>query len=288
MGTGGPGDHEDGPGSYMGHMGHELEHNRILPQIGVGKDISTTIVLSSQANLQMMTWLEEEDARITGKVFFFHQDGTPMPVRVNGQEASSEFAFQVNPSEMVFLEITSDGPNTPGWSLIAVDDQEMGQDWGMRDGHAVFRGERLIATAFYTVTGAEGELISRVGVIPAMYERDHFFNSALVALFGENVNTGVAIVNTNSETVPLQTRLIDSAGQEVAVSPFSLPAGNQTALFIDQLFPGSVPESFQGSLEVTTSEEGVVVMGLLMTHDILTSMPAHHFGNWEQGGSMMP
>ena len=72
------------------------------------------------------------------------------------------------------------------------------------------------------------------------------------------------------------------------VNPFSLAAGNQTALFIDQLFPGSVPDGFQGSLEVTTSEEGVVVMGLLMTQGILTSLPTHHFGGWQQGNGMMP
>ena len=289
MGPGGPGDHEDGPGTYVGHRGHELEHNRILPQIAVGRDISTTLVLSSQANLQRMTWLGGEDAQIRGRVSFFNQDGTPLFVQVNGEEASSEFAFQINPSEMVFLEITSDGQNTPGWSLIAVDDdQETETGWGTRDGHRVFRGERVMATAFYTVTGAQGELTSRVGVVPALYEREHFFTAVLVALFGEKGNTGVAIVNTGSETVPLQARLIDTAGQEVAVNPFSLAAGNQTALFIDQLFPGSVPDGFQGSLEVTTSEEGVVVMGLLMTQGILTSLPTHHFGGWQQGNGMMP
>lgn len=287
-GPGGPDAHEGGPGSFVGHMGHELEHNLVLPQIATGRDVSTTLALASQANPERMHWLDEEDLQISGTIFFFHQDGSPMPVRVNGEAAAVQFLFQLEPVQMLILEITGEGPSTPGWALVVVDDVEEEAEWGMRDGHSVYRGERLMATAFYTLTGEQGELISRVGVIPSAYQRDHFFNSVLIAQFGPSVNTGLAVVNTSSDSVSIQAQLMDITGQVVAETQMLLENGNQTALFIDELFPESVPGSFVGYLQVTTEDEGVLVMGLLMSQGILTSVPTHHFGGWQAGNGMMP
>ena len=57
----GSGEHGSGrPSDFHGHGGFQIEHNLVLPQIAVGKDISTTLVISSQANSELMPWLEVE------------------------------------------------------------------------------------------------------------------------------------------------------------------------------------------------------------------------------------
>ena len=55
------------------------------------------------------------------------------------------------------------------------------------------------------------------------------------------------------------------------------PAGNQSAQFVFQMFAG-LPADFQGFLQIQTSDEGVVTMGLLMSGGIMTSIPTMHFG----------
>jgi hypothetical protein len=288
MGDGGHGSGPgSGPGNFEGYNGHELEHNMVLPQIAVGKDISTTLVISSHGSSEMMSWLEDGDLKVSGMVHFFNQDGSPLEVRINSDlQLSSEYSFHLEPTTTSFLKITSEGPNTPGWALITVDDSET--DWGTRDGHWASRGERLMATAFYTVFG-QGKVLSEVGVVPSMYEKEHFFNSALIARFGDAINTGVAVVNTNSDKAALTAYLRDSDGEVVAKNAtLSLEPGNQMALFINQLFSQPIPDGFQGTLEVVSEGEGVVVMGLLMVEDILTSVPTHHFGQWRESDSMMP
>jgi hypothetical protein len=151
------------------------------------------------------------------------------------------------------------------------------------DDHEVRRGERLMATAFYTLRDSQSRLVYQVGVMPAMYEREHFFSSSMAAHFGEDVDTGVAVVNTGSEDVIVTMRLKDVSGNTIATRDVPLQAGHQMAKFISEFFLGQVPADFQGVLEITTQGEGVVTLGLLMTEHILTSIRIHHYGTWTNG-----
>jgi hypothetical protein len=79
--------------------------------------------------------------------------------------------------------------------------------------------------------------VSRVGVVPSMYEMGKFATSIISAQSNDNLYTGVALVNTNANAVTVTLRLRDSNGNTLATSPLTLNPGSQVAGFITQMFP---------------------------------------------------
>ncbi len=271
--------------SFSGWQGHDLEHNLVLPQMAVGGSTVTTVSLFNMGNQQQMTWLDPEELVTTGTLYFFRQTGDPLEVKIEGQ-TRSEFRFSLKASEMLFLEIMADGPVTPGWMLIKVDSDDGGDDssfgnWGMMDGHSVGRGERVMATAFYTIWNPNGKVGTRTAVMPAVFERGRFFTSVVTAQVSKSVNTGVALVNTSDMVASARLVLRNSNGSEFATRTIELKAGHQTAQFVDELFSEiDFSTGFRGMLEIQTDDEGIVSMGLLMSDGVLTSLPTHHYGTW--------
>jgi hypothetical protein len=295
-GMGGDG-HGDGMGGHgngheeemLGFGDHHMEHNLILPQIVVGGNSTTSLVLFSLGNREQMPWVEDEGLNTKGTIHFFQQDGSPLMVEINGEGPSSNHSFVLESGHSQALKLTGQGGVSQGWVLIEVDDDDSeNSSWGHMDGHEVMRGERLMATAFYTLRDSQSRVIYQVGVMPAMYERERFFSSIMAAQFGPDINTGVAILNSGSEDATITLRLRDADGKIVATKDIPLEAGHQTARFITDFLEGQVPQDFQGVLEVTTDDEGVVTLGLLMAENIFTSIPVHHHGRWSSGGGMMP
>ena len=134
-----------------------------------------------------------------------------------------------------------------------------------------------MANVFYTYSGT-GQPTSRVGVLPSMYEMGKFATSIISVQSKDDLYTGVAIVNTSAKAVTVTLRLKDSNGSVLATSPLTLNPGSQTARFIHELFSSVLPADFQGFLEVSSSDEGIVTMGLLMSQGIMTSVPMAHYG----------
>jgi hypothetical protein len=289
----GMGGHGNGHEEEMHGFGdHHMEHNLILPQIVVGGNSTTTLVLFNLGNREQMPWVDDEELNTSGTIHFFQQDGSPLMVEVNGESPSASHSFLLESGHSQALKLTGQGGVSQGWVLIEVgDDDSENLSWGNMDGHEVMRGERIMATAFYTLRDSQSRVIYQVGVMPAMYEREHFFTSIMAAQFGPEVNTGVAILNSSPEETTITLRLKDAEGKLVATKNLPLKAGHQIARFITDLLEGQVPQQFQGVLEVTTDDEGVVTLGLLMAESILTSIPVHHHGRWsnrDTGGGMMP
>lgn len=285
MGPGG--DHGPGFDDFHGYQNLPLEHNLVLPQLAVGSDVDTTIVLLNLASQEMMPWVSPTNLKTTGKVRLFRSDGAALSVSVQGLGSVSEIPFSLDPGQISRFRLTGTGAAQVGWALVDVDETitTTSGSWGMMDGHPIMRGERVSATVFYTVRQGS-QLLSQVGVIPSLFQRSRFFNSAVVAnQDGEN-RTGVALVNTGANSASIELRLKSNAGQTVASQTITLAAGNQTAQFVDELFAESVPAGFQGYLQVVTQQEGVVSLGLLMTDNVLTSIPTHHFGGFSQPGMM--
>jgi hypothetical protein len=91
------------------------------------------------------------------------------------------------------------------------------------------------------------------------------------------MDTGIAIVNTGPETMHIDMNLVDSGGKTVATSGIDLASGHQIARFISEIFSqyftGGTINSFQGLLKIETTKEGMVALALLMSGDIMTSVP---------------
>jgi hypothetical protein len=273
-----------GPRTFRGHEGRELEHNLVLPQIAVGERYSTSIMLFNFGDPGLMSWLSNEQLQTRGRISFHNQDGTPLRLSVNGGLPVSEYPFLLEPRKSLYLVLTSSGPDAAAWALIEIEESEDDSSWGMMDDREMVRGARVMATAFYSFK--EGtQVLSRVGVIPSLYEMRRYLTSVLPVQYQDDLNTGVAVVNTSSETVSVELRLRDTDGNLLATKSLSLPAGNQIARFVNEVFAGAIPSKVQGIMEVTTYDEGVVVLGLLMSQGIMTAIPTHHHG--EQSGSMM-
>lgn len=268
-----------GTNSFRGYNDHEMDHNLVLPQVAVGEHYTTNMVLFNPGDPNRMEWTSAQNLRTTGKIHFYQQDGKPLSVAINNASPASNFSFSLEPSQTLYLDLVSTGADTSGWALIEVDDSSIGDDWGRMDGHEIRRAQRIMATVFYTLKDG-GKTLSKVGVIPSMYEMERFLTTLLAVQSSDDLSTGVAIVNTNKKSVSVELRLRDSKGKTASTKTLSLAAGNQTARFIHELFGNSVTGNFQGVLEVVTSEEGVVTLGLLMSQNVITSIPVQHFGQW--------
>jgi hypothetical protein len=271
-----------GPGTSIptmpGYQGNELAENMVVPQFAVGDHYTTSMVLFNMGNMAQMPWLTPQALQLTGKIILYHQDGTPLNVSINGASAVSEYPFTLAASSSVLLEMTASGGDSAGWALIKVDDDGT-NSWGIMNGQQMMRANRIMATVDYNYKQG-GQLISRAGVIPSIYEMQRYLTSLVPVQVQEGINTGVAIVNTSAQPVTVQLTLCNANGATIATRQISLPAGNQIARFIDeaQLFGGMFSGPFHGFVQIDASSEGVVAMGLLLTGDIMTSIPTQHHG----------
>ena len=266
-----------GSGTFNGYGGHNMNNDLILPQMVVGQHYTTSLQLLNMGNSQVMNWVPAQNLITSGKVYFYRQDGTGLPVSVNGGTPASEFSFSLGPSKSAYYELSSTGSDTAGWALIDVDEPASGSGWGMMNGQTITRGMRIMADVFYTYSG-DGQPTSRVGVIPTLYEMGQFATSIIGVQSEDDLYTGVAVVNTSGTAVTITLRLRDSNGTIRATSPLSLNPGNQAARFVHQLFASALPANFRGSLEVSSSSDGVVIMGLLVSQGVMTSVPMMHYG----------
>jgi hypothetical protein len=271
-----------GPGTTMptmlGYQGHELAENMVVPQFAVGDHYTTSMVLVNMGNMALMPWLTPQALQLTGEVYFYHQDGSPLQVSINGANAVSHYPFTLAAANSVSLEMGASGGDFSGWALIKVNDDGT-NSWGMMNGQQMMRANRIMATVDYNYREG-GLLISRAGMIPDVYEMQRYFTSLIPAQMQNGIDTGMAIVNTSAQDVMVQVTLKNANGETIATRQLPLPAGNQIARFIDeaQLFGGMVTGPFHGFIQIDASSEGVVAMGMLLTGEIMTSIPTQHHG----------
>ena len=264
--------------TLAGYQGHELAANMIVPQFVVGDHYTTSMVLFNMGNMAQMPWLTPQTLQLTGKIYFYHQDGTPLQVSINGASVDSQYSFTLAASTSVSVDMTAPGSDTSGWALIDVDDNDS-STWGMMNGYPMMRANRIMATVYYTYKEG-GQLVSRAGVIPSVYDMQRYLTSLTPVQVQSRINTGLAIVNTSAQAATVQLTLKNANGQTVGARQLILPAGNQIARFIDeaQLFGGAFTGPFRGFVEIDTLSEGVVAMGLLTTGGIMTPIPTQHYG----------
>jgi hypothetical protein len=200
-----------------------------------------------------------------------------LQVSINGAMAA-RFTLHACASNSVSLEMAASGGDYPAWALIKVNDDGT-NSWGMMNGWQMMRANRIMATVDYNYKQG-GKLISRAGIIPSIYEMQRYLTSLVPVQVRDEIDTGVAIVNTSAQTASVQLTLRNAGGETIATRQLMLPAGNQIARFIDEaeFFGGMFTGPFHGFVQIDTSSEGVVAMGMLMTGEIMTSIPTQHYG----------
>jgi hypothetical protein len=261
-----------------GYQGHELDGNMVVPEFAVGDHYTTSMILFNMGNTAQMPWLTPQALQLTGEIYFYHQDGSPLQVNINGENSVSHYPFTLAASNSISLEMTALGGDFSGWALIKVNDDGT-NSWGMMNGQQMMRANRIMATVDYNYKEG-GQLISRAGMIPNIYEMQRYLTSLIPAQMQDGINTAMVIVNTSAQDVTVQLSLKNASGETVATRQLMLHAGNQMARFIDeaQLFGGMVTSPFHGFVQIDTSSEGVVAMGMLFTGGIMTSIPTPHHG----------
>ena len=280
-------DNGEGDGGY-GWGDHAINRNLVLPQFAVGSNVTTTLVLANLGNPLRLSWLSPGECTTSGRVSFFSDTGEPLEVSIGGSSDSltNEYSFSLGASEVQFLEISrNEDTLAKGWILIEVDDQSTSSgtatsDWGYMDGKKLERGDHLMASAYYTITGDSGNVTSQVAVRPTRFEAEEFFNSLLPVQVSSGVNTGVAVVNTGADPAKVTLRLRDATAAQIQEKVVELDAGAQLAKFVTEIF--DISGDMQGVLEVQTESEGIVAIGLLQTGQVLTSLPVHHYGRWSR------
>lgn len=254
-----------------GHMGHRIQKNLIFPHFVLASGFTTEIILMNPA----------PGDPVSGTLFFFNQDGTPLTVQSEGN-AVSQIALTI-PAEGIRF-VTASGTSddvTVGWALFdaASDDPSSAGD---------NRRDRLSGSLVYTrVTG--GQTTAKVGVVTARYETGGQRRLAIPVISSGTVNTGVAVVNAGQAALNLTFQLQDAAGAIVQnnanpaqpVSP--LAPGTQRAIFVTELFPDFNLSNFRGTLSVLADGEGLVALGLLTDQDALSSIPVVRVPSAQQG-----
>ncbi len=270
--------------TLSGYQGHELDENMVVPQFAVGGQYTTSILLFNMGNMVQMPWMTPLTLQLTGNIYFYHQDGSPLPVSINGSSPVSQFAFTLAASDSMSLDMTAAGGITSGWALITVND-DGSNAWGMMNGQQMMRANRIMATAYYTYQDS-GQVVSRAGVIPSIYEMQRYLTSLTPVQVQEGIDTGLAIVNTSAQSATVQLTLKNTNGETVATRQLTLPPGNQIARFVDEdsLFGSAIPGAFHGFIQIDASGEGVVTLGLLMTGGIMTTIPTQHHGAFSMMG----
>jgi plastocyanin len=248
-----------------GHGGHPIDKNLIFPDVVVGGGVNTQIILlNPQPGLD-----------VTGTLYFFNQDGTPLQVVINGQTVSqAPVTLPAGGSD--FVDVTGVDANSPtptvGWALLDVSGPGQGQDDPRT---RVFGSVTFATTDGVNTTGSVGVVVGRYAL-----GANHTI-AVPVIVKGNAVNTGVALVNAGADPMTLTFQLKDGQGvvvqQGATITPpiSPLASGNQVARFVDQLFQGFDfnNKDFRGTLLITTPQEGLVVIGLLTNDSLLTSIP---------------
>ena len=208
----------------------------VLPHFADGDGWTSQIVL-----------VNPTDNALTGTVRFFDQgsataQGAAISRTIDGQNASS-FTYSIPPR-------TSRRLTTGGTGAVVVGSVRVAATNGSKlpSGLGVFSYKN----AGVTVTEA-GVQALEVSSAQRMY-----------AELAGTVQTGFAIANLATTTVPVTFELTTLAGAVVKQGTVNIPGNGQTAMFLSQI-PGfdTVQSPFQGLLRITTtSAAGLAVVGL--------------------------
>ena len=210
----------------------ELTEKLFFAQFGNGPGLISDIVLTNPSATDT----------ISGRVDFLDNDGLPFPVTIVGSGTTTSVNFSVPPLGTVTI-------STDGQGTLAV-------------GSAVVSSEG-------TLGGVIRFNISDVGIAGVGASQPLSAFIMPVRRVAGGINTGVAIYNTETNSVTLDLTLRDPEGKLVeggTATIADLPAGGHLSKFIgglgEVLFPDADTDDFQGTLVVQVTGGNVATAAL--------------------------
>jgi hypothetical protein len=214
----------------------------LFPQIADGKDSRgnwrTTIMLANRTSSSLSATLS-----------FYDDSGAPIQMSVAGQEQSQ---IQLEIPALGITRLQTDGTGTlkAGWA-------------------AVQANERLSGIALFGYFDIADNLINEVAANATVPLR----SMSLFAQTGSDSATGVAIANPNASTAADVTLILtDKNATEVARTSVTIPGRGHVAKYSSELFPQLRSGSFEGKIEVVSSQP-VVALTLRQVGALFTSLP---------------
>lgn len=206
---------------------NETNKDLIFAQFGFGGGLFSQLTFVNPS----------KTASASGNLKLFRAaDGSLFPTEINGSPTTGEIPVTVGPLGIqIFTTTGSEGSINVGWARLQTDNPL---------GGSILFTLADIGTGGVPVSKAQKEFI-------APMERDKL----------RNINTGIAIANTETTPASIKITLKDEVGLSLASKTIQLVASGQTARFIDQLFPEVNTDSFRGILAV---ESNTLVAGTVI------------------------
>ena len=227
--------------SDLGNTPSEGQNRLIFSQVANGTFAGGSFVVT-------LIFVNRTAAASNGRVSLFKSDGTPFVVTLTDGTSDSSFEFTVQAGGSAFLRTDGSGDISAGYAVL--------------DATGPLGG-----TLIFTQRDGGGNVTSEAGVGASPVDT----RFSIPVLFNQQgTNTGIAFVNSSSQTVQITLIRRDQAGMELEQEMITLEPGEHSPKFANELFDqlAGVAE-FEGSIEITSSAPisavALKVQGLLLT-----------------------
>ena len=227
-----------------------------FPQIAAGGDAGGVNYVT------ILQIVNSNSAPITGHVSLFADNGSPLAVLFDGQGPKSTLDIGLAAGQGREIQITLNGPVTPGWMQIAYTPSDA-----------------LTTVILQFRSGAT--LVSEVGVQPIDLD---FRMSAtdFVAETNPTLNTGIAIANPDTLPAYVLASLWDpNTGTITSQNTLSLPPNGHISRFVTDIFPSVAQTRAKVSLDQCSDAScsagggnGFLATAMRFTGDFFTTIPA--------------
>jgi hypothetical protein len=238
--------------AQTGFQDIKIDGSLIFPQIAVGGGYQMVIVVMNLATT----------GTVNGTLRFFNSDATPMEVLLQTGRGS-QIAVEVPAGATIYVPVLAPGAALQvGWAMLE-----------MQGLHSLVFGTVIYARY------VESTLTTQVGVTASRYQLGQFMRILSPVMYDKAnlVDTGIAIVNTGAAELVIQVALLGLDGKVIDNAEIRLAPGHHSARFVSEIFSSYFTAHsdvlFQGALKLETTKEGMVALALLMSGNVLTSLP---------------
>lgn len=247
-------------GDYHNQDGYMLDHNTIFAHLHMGGGYTTSLSFLNPGTGQ----------DVSGTVYFYNQDGTPMTVTIEGSDVT-EWPVTVVEGGLETVELGDPADDTLiGWALFVNDASE--PDPG---DHQMRMGDHLFTGIFYKRYNDQGEsLATQVGVTGMRFTGGMHRGYGMLVRNDAHSITGLAMVNSSESNLTADLTLKNPDGTLFAETSVELAPGQQVVDVLSGYFDGvDGVEDFLGTLEIRSDDDGIVPLGLVNTDGIQTAIP---------------